>query len=77
MRKVCQKILASEHSGRNFSSADDYIFRTAHNAGGQGSAKKWRAVNTTHHITRVAADVGRIRGFELTHQLGRSNGIVF
>jgi T4 beta protein len=66
MRKVCQKILASgQFAGRNFSSADDYIFRTAHNAGGPGGGKEWRAINTTHHITRVVADIGSVRGLEL------------
>lgn len=66
MRKVCQEILASgQFAGRTFSSADDYIFRTAHNAGGPGGAKEWRAINTTHHITRAVADVGSVRGFEL------------
>lgn len=65
MRKVCREILASgQFSGRTFSSADDYIFCTAHNAAGPGGAKEWRAVNTTHHITRVVADVGSVRGFE-------------
>ncbi|WP_018388949.1 beta family protein [Ancylobacter sp. FA202] len=65
MRKVCQEIVASGcFAGRTFSSADEYIFRTAHNAGRPGSAKEWRAVNTTHHITRVIADVGSVRGFE-------------
>ncbi|MBN7806459.1 hypothetical protein JZX86_14655 [Agrobacterium rosae] len=65
MRKVCQEILASgQFDGRTFSSADDYIFCTAHNAAGPGSAKEWRAVNTTHHITRVVADIGGVRGFE-------------
>lgn len=66
MRKVCKEILASgQFAGRTFSSADDYIFRSAHNAAGPGNAKEWRAVNTTHHITRVVTDVGRVRGFEL------------
>lgn len=65
MRKVCQEILASgQFAGCNFSSADDYIFRIAHNEGGPGGAKEWRAVNTTHHITRIVADVGGVRGFE-------------
>ncbi|WP_373852121.1 beta family protein [Bradyrhizobium sp.] len=63
MRAVCQGILASgEFAGRNFSSGDDYIFRTAKNAGGPGAAREWRAVNTNHHITRVVTDVGGVRG---------------
>jgi hypothetical protein len=65
MRKICQEILDSgQFAGRTFSSADDYIFRTANNTAGPGGAKEWRAVNTTHHITRVITDVGGVRGFE-------------
>lgn len=68
MRKVCEDILSSGHfAGRTFSSADDFIFRTAYNAGGPGAAREWRAVNTTHHITRVVADVGVVRGFRPKH----------
>lgn len=62
MRKVCSEILASGvFAGRTFSSGDDYIYRTAKNAGGPGNAKDWRAVNTTHHITRVVTDVGAVK----------------
>lgn len=63
MRAVCAAILASGHfAGADFSSADDYIFKTAHGGAGPGNAKDWRAVNTTHHITRVVRDVGRVKG---------------
>jgi hypothetical protein len=63
MRGVCKAILARGHfAGREFSSADDYIFRTAHGRAGPGNAKEWRAVNTLHHITQVVRDVGRVRG---------------
>lgn len=66
MRKVCQEIISSgQFAGRTFSSADDYIFRTASSMGGPGGAKEWRAVNTTHHITRVVADIGTILGIEI------------
>jgi hypothetical protein len=66
MRDVCRRILDSgQFAGRTFSSADEYIFRTAHGQAGPGSATTWRAVNTTHHITRVVADIGRVRGFTL------------
>jgi Beta protein len=66
MRDVCRRILDSgQFAGRTFSSADEYIFRTAHGQAGPGSATTWRAVNTTHHITRVVADIGRVRGFAL------------
>ena len=64
MRDVCRRILDSGHfAGRTFSSADEYIFRTAHSEAGPGNATIWRAVNTTHHITRVVVDIGRVRGF--------------
>lgn len=63
MRAVCAAILSSGHfAGREFSSADDYIFKTAHRGAGPGTAKDWRAVNTTHHITRVVRDVGAVKG---------------
>ena len=65
MRQVCQSILASgQFAGRNFSAADNYIFRTANGAGGPGGAREWRAVNTTHHITRVVSDIGGVLGFK-------------
>jgi hypothetical protein len=65
MRTVCQALSKSpDFAGRNFSSADDYIFRTANEGGGPGGAGQWRAVNTTHHITRVVADISTIRGLD-------------
>jgi hypothetical protein len=68
MRKVCEQLLTSGHfAGRGFSSADDYIFKTAHGHAGPGNAKDWRAINTTHHITRVVADAGSVKGV-LIHQ---------
>ncbi|WP_332773437.1 beta family protein [Phenylobacterium sp.] len=69
MRAVCVAILASGHfAGRGFSSADDYIFRTARGGAGPGNAKDWRAVNTTHHITRVVQDVGTVKGRQFTQR---------
>ena len=66
MRDVCQRIVDSgRFAGRTFSSADDYIFRTASGEAGPGNATIWRAVNTTHHITRVVADIGGVRGYTL------------
>jgi hypothetical protein len=63
MRDVCQRILASgQFSGREFSSADDYIFRTAKGWGGPGNGSTWREINTAHHITRVVRDIGTIKG---------------
>lgn len=66
MSSVCQKIVSSGHfSGRAFSSADDFIFRTAYDGAGPGNATTWRAINTTHHITRVVADIGEVRGLQI------------
>lgn len=66
MRNVCINILESGHfAGRAFSSADEYIFQTAHGHAGPGNSTIWRAINTTHHITRVVADIGHVRGFQL------------
>ncbi|MFT4936057.1 MAG: hypothetical protein ACI9LT_002769 [Pseudoalteromonas distincta] len=63
MRTVCTGILESGHfAGRDFSSADEYIYNTAHRRAGPGTAMDWRAINTTHHITRVVKDVGAVRG---------------
>lgn len=66
MRDVCRRIVASrDFAGRSFSAADECIFLTARGDIGPGTATRWRAVNTTHHITRVVADIGRVRGFVL------------
>ncbi|GAB0113337.1 beta family protein [Acidisoma sp. C75] len=66
MQDVCRRIVDSgQFAGRTFSSADDYIFRTAYGRAGPGNAANWRAINTTHHITRVIADIGHVRGFAL------------
>lgn len=70
MRAVCAAILASGHfAGSDFSSADDYIFKTAHGGAGPGNAKDWRAVNTTHHITRVVRDVGGVKGRQFVQRM--------
>jgi hypothetical protein len=62
MRAVAKAVVASAHfAGREFSSADDFIYRVA-NGLGPGSAKDWRGINTTHHITRVVTDIGKVRG---------------
>lgn len=64
MREVCRRITRNkEFAGRSFSAADDFIFLTACGEAGPGNATRWRAVNTTHHITRVVADIGGVRGF--------------
>jgi hypothetical protein len=73
MQTVCEEILASGYfAGREFSLADEYIYRSAKRAGGPGTAKEWRAVNTTHHITQVVSDIGRIRGFEIKRRVRQS-----
>ena len=70
MRSVCEEILASgKFAGRTFSTADDYIFRTAKGASGPGNAKIWRAINTTHHITRVVTDIGSIRSIRFDQKI--------
>lgn len=73
MREVCQRILDSGYfAGREFSSADDFIFLTANGeASGPGSATTWRAINTTHHITRVVTDIGQVRGRTFSPRLTR------
>lgn len=72
MREVCQRILDSGHfTGREFSSADDFIFLTAKGQAGPGSATTWRAINTTHHITRVVVDVGIVRGRTFAPRVAR------
>lgn len=67
MRGVCERILRSgRFAGRGFSSADDYIFKTAMGWDGPGNGSTWREINTAHHITRVVRDIGRIKGMAFT-----------
>ena len=67
MRGVCERILRSgKFAGRGFSSADDYIFKTAKGWDGPGNGSTWREVNTAHHITRVVRDIGDIKGMTFT-----------
>jgi hypothetical protein len=67
MRDVCERIVkSSKFAGRGFSSADEYIFRTAKGWGGPGNASTWREINTAHHITRVVRDIGQIKGMSFT-----------
>ena len=66
MRDVCLRIVESgKFDGESFSSADEYIAQTARGQAGPDNPTIWRAVNTTHHITRVVADMGSVRGFAL------------
>lgn len=65
MRAVCNKILESGvFAGRSFSSADEFIYLCAKGFVGPGQPSKWRAVNTTHHITRAVTDVGNVRNLQ-------------
>jgi len=67
MRGVCERILRSgKFAGQGFSSADDYIFKTAKGWDGPGNGSTWREINTTHHITRVVRDIGGIKGMTFT-----------
>lgn len=66
MKDVCRRVVASEHfAGASFSTADAYIYRTAHGLDGPGNSTMWRQVNTTHHITRVVTDVATVRGIAI------------
>lgn len=63
MRGVCDRILSSgKFAGRGFSSADDYIYKTAKGWDGPGNGSTWREINTAHHITQVVRDIGSIKG---------------
>lgn len=64
MHRVYSKIAAStDFAGAGFSKADAYIAHAAANLNApHGSAKNWREINTTHHITQVVNDIARVRG---------------
>lgn len=64
MRAVCKSIVESEDfAGREFSSADNYIYATANGNDGPGCPWMWRGINTTHHITQVVSDLSKMKGF--------------
>jgi hypothetical protein len=66
MREVCEKIIASGHfAGHAFSRGDGYIAECAAGNDGPGNAANWRWANTVHHLTRVTADLGVLRGYEI------------
>lgn len=66
MRDVCRKIVDSEFfAGASFSLADAYILATANGEAGPGTATTWRQMNTTHHITRVITDLGKVFGIAI------------
>ncbi|MGJ4903175.1 beta family protein [Bradyrhizobium sp. HKCCYLS2058] len=63
MRAVSEAIVTSGHfAGRTFSTADNRIYLVSKGLVGPGTAKEWRGINTTHHITRVVTDIGTVRG---------------
>jgi hypothetical protein len=64
MHRVYSAIVGSvDFAGASFSKADSYIAQAAVNLNApHGSAKTWREINTTHHITQVVNDIARVRG---------------
>ncbi|CAO3424283.1 beta family protein [Azospirillum doebereinerae] len=67
MHLVCKNILTSGmFEGREFSWADEFIYRTAKMAGGPGNSTYWRAVNTAHHITKIVTDIGDMKGIKFS-----------
>lgn len=69
MKDVFERIVSSgEFSGPKFSNADAYIFDVARsNSPKAGNATTWRQVNTTHHITRVVADIAIVRKIPISN----------
>lgn len=69
MKKVCADLMSSgQFAGAGFSSADTYIARTSQGLAGPGNATTWRQINTTHHITRVVVDIGKVRGISISER---------
>jgi hypothetical protein len=68
MKDVFDRVVQSgEFSGPSFSEADAYIHHVANNRlESAGNATTWRQINTTHHITRVVADIAKVRGIPIT-----------
>lgn len=70
MRTVSKSILdRGVFAGRDFSSADEFIYGTAEGSGGPGNPATWREINTIHHITQVVSDIGRMRGFNIARRV--------
>ncbi|MES3047149.1 beta family protein [Sphingomonas faeni] len=68
MRRVCQRIVqGGNFAGAGFSAADEFILRTSQ-GGAPGNSTNWRQINTTHHITRVIADIAKVRGIAITEK---------
>lgn len=68
MKDVFERIVNSgKFSGATFSEADAYIDDVANNnSESAGNPTVWRQINTTHHITRVVADIAKVRGVPIT-----------
>lgn len=67
MHKVYSRIAGSaDFLGSPFSQADAYIAEAAtYGSTPHGSAKTWRQLNTTHHITHVVKDIAKVRGVRI------------
>jgi len=76
MKDVCERVVNSgEFSGPLFSTADLYIDQVASGVSATaGNAANWRQVNITHHITRVVADIAKVRGIPITELPGSPAG---
>lgn len=77
MKDVFERVVNSgEFSGETFSNADAYIFDVArNNAPKAGNATTWRQVNTTHHITRVVADIAEVRRIPISRLPNAPTGV--
>jgi hypothetical protein len=70
MRNISARIVASGHfAGVNFSKGDKYIADTATGHDGPGGPTTWRKVNTIHHLTRMATDIGAYRGYTIAERV--------
>jgi Beta protein len=66
MQGVAKKIVESgRFAGSSFSQADAFIEKLAQGSTGPGTAKDWRQLNTTHHITAVVRDIAKVRGISI------------
>lgn len=76
MKDVFERVLESgEFSGPSFSLADAFIDDVArNNSESAGNPSTWRQVNTTHHITRVVADIAKVRGIPITEMPNSPTG---
>lgn len=69
MARIARQITDSkDFAGRNFSRADEMMHDLSLGLTGPGNATTWRRINIGHHITRVVADLGRMRGFDIARR---------